>query len=129
MKRARIIFGFTLGLPFFSIAHAQDAGTIADVRCLLVGSQMSRSLDTTQQSFGTIAIMYFLGRLDRILQTSDLEALIASEASAMSAAELRTEAIRCGKIIVEKGQLLQRIGNNLVFRDQRQSEKKSTPSP
>jgi hypothetical protein len=44
MKAARIGFASILVLALFSPAHAQDAETAADVRCLVVGIQMSRSL-------------------------------------------------------------------------------------
>jgi hypothetical protein len=89
---------------------------------------MSRSLDPTQQTSGTMVVMYYLGRVDRPVPGPNLEGLIVNAASQMSTAELQTEAARCGKSLIEKGQLLQRIGNNLTLRSQKQENKKPAPS-
>ena len=128
MKRERIGFALILALPPFSLAQAQDAETAADVRCVVVGIQMSRSLDATQQASGTMVVMYYLGRLDRVVPGPNLEGLIANTVSQMSTAEFQTEAARCGKSLIEKGQLLQRIGGDLTLRNQKQEEKKPSPS-
>jgi len=127
MKRAGIGFASMLALTLLSVGHAQDVETAADVRCLVVGMQMSRSLDATQQSSGMMVVMYYLGRLDRVVPGPNLEGLVANEASRMNIAEFKTEAARCGKSLVEKGQLLQKIGSNLTLRGQKQEGKKSDP--
>jgi hypothetical protein len=129
MKRARIGFVLILALSPFFLAHAQDAETAADVRCVVVGIQMSRSLDATQQTSGPMVVMYYLGRLDRVVPGPNLEDLIANAASQMSTVEFQTDAARCGKLLIEKGQLLQRIGSNLTLRSQKQEGKKPSPSP
>ncbi len=127
MKKARIGFALILALPLFS--QAQDAETAADVRCVVVGIQMSRSLDATQQASGTMVVMYYLGRLDRVFPGPNLEGLIVNAASQMSTAEFQTEATRCGKLLIEKGQLLQRIGSDLTLRSQKKEGEKPSPSP
>jgi hypothetical protein len=129
MKRARIGFVFILALSLFSLAHAQDTETAADVRCVVVGIQMSRSLDATQQTSGAMVVMYYLGRLDRAIPGPNLEELIANAASQMSTVEFQTDAARCGKLLIEKGQLLQRIGSKLTLRSQKQEGKKPGPCP
>jgi|ERR1700722_9507733 len=128
IKSVKIGFVFILVLPLFSRANAQDVETIADVRCLLVGIQMSRSLDATQRASGTMVVMFYVGRLDRVVLGPKLEDLIANEASHMSSAEFITEATRCGKSLVEKGQLLQRIGDHLAVRGKPNHGDVSTPS-
>jgi hypothetical protein len=125
MKRARIGLVLILAVPLFSPAHAQDAETAADVRCVVVGIQMSRSLDATQQTSGTMVVMYYLGRLDRVVPGPNLEGLIVNAASQMSTAQFQTEAARCGKSLTEKGQLLQHMGSNLTL--QKQEGKKPSP--
>jgi hypothetical protein len=129
MRRARIGFASTLALALLSVAHPQDVETVADVRCVVVGMQMSRSFDATQQASGTMVVMYYLGRLDRVVSGPNLEGLIVSAASQMSTVEFQTEAARCGKSLIEKGQLLQRIGSNPTLRNQKQEGKKTSPSP
>jgi hypothetical protein len=128
MKAARIGFASILVLLLFSPSYAQDAETAADVRCLVVGIQMSRSLDATQRASGSMVVMYYLGRLDKALPGPNLEQLIANEASQISATEFKAEATRCGKSLVEKGQLLQRIGNDLTIRGKQQDGDKATSS-
>ena len=100
-----------------------------DVRCLVVGIQMSRSLDATQHSSAMMVVMYYLGRLDRAVPGPNLEGLVANTASQMSTSEFQTEAARCGTSLIEKGQLLQQIGSNLTLKNQKQGEKKPGPSP
>jgi hypothetical protein len=125
MKKSAVAFGIVCLSLLFSVAKAYDLDRIGDIRCLLVGSQMTKSIDTNQKTFGTIIVMFYLGRLDNNFQESNLEKLIENEASKLSVEEIKIEADRCRKTLVAKGQLLQRIGNNLAFRDQLQ---KSTPS-
>jgi hypothetical protein len=129
MKRARFGFAVMLALTLLSVAHAQDVETAADVRCLVVGIQMSRSLDATQHSSAMMVVMYYLGRIDRAVPGPNLEGLVANTASQMSTSEFQTEAARCGKSLIEKGQLLQQIGSNLTLKNQKQGEKKPGPSP
>jgi hypothetical protein len=128
MNKSATIIGVMLLSPAFSVSHAQDAEAVANIRCLIVGAQLSKSPDATRRSVGMMEVMYYLGRLEKHLQMSDLEALIERESSKMTATELAAEAVRCGTILAEKGQLLQRIGNSLVLRDQEQGDKKSKPS-
>jgi hypothetical protein len=128
MKRAGISFASILALALLSVAHPQDVETVADVRCVVVGMQMSRSFDATQHASGTMVVMYYLGRLDRVVPGPNLEALIVNEASQMSTAGFQTEAARCGKLLIDKGQLLERIGNNPTLRSQKQENKKPNPS-
>lgn len=123
-----VSIGFALILSFISVslAHAQDAEIASDVRCVVVGLEMSRLPEATQQTSGTMLVMYYLGRLDRVVAGPNLEGLIANAASQMSTAELQSEAVRCGKALIQKGQLLQRIGSTL--RSRKLEDKKPGPS-
>ena len=121
MKKTAVAFAVICIALLSSAAKASDLERIGDIRCLLVGSQMSKSLDKNQQTFGTIVVMFYLGRLDNYFQEANLEKLIENEASMLSTEDLQIEAERCRKTLIEKGQLLQRVGNKI--------EKKPTPSP
>jgi hypothetical protein len=72
MKRAGISFASILALALLSVAHPQDVETVADVRCVVVGMQMSRSFDATQHASGAMVVMYYLGRLDRVVPGPNL---------------------------------------------------------
>jgi hypothetical protein len=115
MNSARRGLVCVFALMLFTNTHAQDAETASDARCLLIGIQMSRSSDATEQASGTLVAMYYLGRVDRVVLERNLEAVIANTVSQMVASEFHKEATKCGKSLVEKGKLLQRIGGNLTF--------------
>lgn len=61
-------------------------------------------------------MFYCLGRLDALSPKADLEALIESDVGKMSPDDLKSEAVRCGTAITEKGKQLQVIGQHLVER-------------
>lgn len=128
MHKSGTIICLMLLSPAFSVSHAQDTEVVANIRCLIVGAQLSKSADANRRSVGMMEVMYYLGRVDRFLQMPNLEALIERESTKMTTTELTSEAVRCGKILAEKGQLLQRIGNSLVLRDPAQGDQKSKPS-
>lgn len=97
-------------------AHAANAESIADVRCIVVAMNVSKELDPARQSAAMMIALYYLGRLDGRGSEPDVENLIAKEAAKMSAAELRAEAERCGAALTTKGNEIQRIGDRLGAR-------------
>lgn len=98
--------------PFFG-ADAANRFTLSDVRCVVVGLRMAEMPGSQQRGAGMMLAIYYLGRLDGRALDSEVEGLIAREAEKMTAAEFRSNAVRCGKDLTLKGQEIQRIGADL----------------
>jgi len=99
--------------------QAQDAETVADIHCVIVGFKIAQLPDLTQKNAGTMLALYFIGRLDSRVPKLDMEELIVSELSHMTAAEFDSEAKRCGGALSDKGQEFTRIGKDLSERAQK----------
>src|SRR5260370_16462066 len=97
-------------------APAQDAETIADVRCLIVGMKFAGMADPTQQSAGMMLSMYYIGRLDGRVPKLDIEALMIKEIITMTTSDYGSEAKRCGASLTDKGQAITRIGKTRLAR-------------
>ncbi len=67
-----------------------------------------------------MSIFYYLGRLDAHTPKLDLETLIANEAAKWTQADMRSEAVRCGSEITERGKQLQTMAQHLVERGKQQ---------
>jgi hypothetical protein len=93
---------------------AQDADTIADVRCVAVGIRAAELPDSRQKSTGLLMALYFIGRLDGRDPKLDLEALLATQLAKMSAADFTTEATRCGTSLATKGAQITQVGQDLL---------------
>jgi len=106
-------------------APAQDAETIADVRCVIVGMKLVGIADPTQQSAGMMLSMYYIGRLDGRVPKLDIEELMIKEISTMTTSDYGSEAKRCGASLTDKGQEITRIGKDMVERGQKMSGKQT----
>lgn len=95
-------------------AMAQDADTVADVRCVAVGLRSAALPDSHQKSAGLLLELYFIGRLDGRDPKLDLEAMLSEQISKMSAADFTTEAARCGNTLTAKGAQITRVGQDLL---------------
>jgi hypothetical protein len=95
-------------------AMAQDADTIADVRCVAVGIRSAALPDSHQKSAGLLMALYFIGRLDGRDPTLDLEARLTEQLAKMTAADFTTEAARCGSTLSTKGAQITRVGQDLL---------------
>lgn len=117
-----------LGLLFFSSSfstgYAAEAPSSVDVRCLIVGSRLSTSTDANQRNAGNMLAIYFMGRLEQF-SPKEIEDAMFNEALAMSPTDFQSDTARCGKILVEKGQEMTQIGNNLVHRGQEMKDKQA----
>lgn len=117
MRRAKlggylvILLVMSMGLR---VARAADQRTMSDIRCIVVAMKMSAGGSSAQKASATMITLYYLGRLDGRTPGLNVEGLIAKEAAEMSAAELRSDAARCGRVLVEKGREIQRIGLRLM---------------
>jgi hypothetical protein len=101
--------------------RAQEAETIADVRCVVVGTRLAQMADPTQRSAGMMLSMYYIGRLDGRVPKLDLEELLIKELSMMTTSDYGSEAKRCGGALQTRGQEIARIGKDLVEKGQKMS--------
>jgi hypothetical protein len=100
-------------------APAEDAETISDVRCVIVGMKFAGMSDPTQQSAGLMLSLYYVGRLDGRVPKLNIEELMIKEISTMTTSDYGSEAKRCGASLTEKGQEISRIGKDMVERGQK----------
>jgi hypothetical protein len=125
MQVSRSIFGCLALSALFSSAHALEAPPSTDIHCLIVGSLWSNSADTTQRAAGSILVMYYVGRLESF-SAQEIEDAMVSEAFAMPPPMYQSEAMRCGKTLQEKGQMMQQIGQNLYRRGKEMGQKNAS---
>ena len=93
---------------------AQDADTVADVRCVAVGIRSAELPDSRQKSTGLLMALYFIGRLDGRNPKVELEALLAAQVAKMTAADFAAEATRCGQSLASKGAQITKVGQDLL---------------
>jgi hypothetical protein len=87
--------------------------TIADVRCIVVGSMMGSEAANAQNA--AVLALYFLGRIDgRETSTFDLAKAMVAQISLMSAADFSAEGKRCGKELEGRGLYLADVGRQLT---------------
>ncbi len=98
--------------------RAADRAVLADASCVVVAMHMATLNNPQQRSTGVMLAIYYLGRLDGHSLGADTERLIEEEAGKMTPAELRSDALRCGKALASKGQEMARIGAALVRKGQ-----------
>lgn len=108
------------------LAQKPTAPPADDIRCLIVAMQFISSTDADQRNGGNVLAMYYMGRLDKY-PASAVEEAIIKELPTLNADLFKTEAGRCGKALMEKGQILSLIGTNLTQRAQQQAPAKSPP--
>jgi hypothetical protein len=129
MRRPSILAVLTVLACLHKVeARAGDEELVADVRCVIVGMQMGKLQDVAQQFSGMTVIFYYLGRIDALSPKPNVEDLIAQEIVKMTSAVLRTEAVRCGEALTEKGNEIQKIGRDLIRRGNELSGNGLAPS-
>ena len=110
-------------------ARSQDAGTIADVRCIVVATALAQMANPSQQSSGTMLMLYFMGRLDGRSSKLNLEDLMVKEFSKMTPSDYTAETRRCGSSLQEKGQQISLIGKHMVERAQKKPDPAAAARP
>jgi hypothetical protein len=105
-------------------AQKTPAPPAEDIRCLIVAMQFAASTEANQKTGGNVLAMYYMGRLDKY-SAPIIEDAIIKELPTLNAELFKTEAARCGKALMEKGQILTLIGTNLTQRAKQQQ----TPAP
>ena len=106
----------TVALAAWAIASgasAADAGATDDLRCMAVGLALAGNANPDVKNAGTLASMYYLGRLDAHTPSVDLEAGLKQELGRMSPDDLKSEAVRCGQQLQARGRAVTEIGQRL----------------
>ena len=99
--------------PWANADEALSQATIADVRCIIVGSVLG-SQEANAQS-GAVLALYFLGRIDgRETSAFDLSKAMVAQMSLMSATDFSAEGKRCGKELEGRGLYLADVGHKLT---------------
>lgn len=112
---------------FFSTADALDAPPSSDIRCLIVGSLLSNSADANQRAAGNMLAMYSMGRLDSF-SAQEIEDAMVSEGVAITPTQIKTETVRCGTILQDKGHMMTQIGENIVRRGKAMEKQNASPA-
>lgn len=115
VRRGFVALTVSLGLGCSVLAAAQTPNSpmVSDARCVVVAMHMATLNTPQQRSTGVMLAIYYLGRLDGRAPRADTESLIEKEAGKMTPAELRSDAVLCGKALTAKGQEMTRIGADL----------------
>ena len=97
---------------FMSIttAHAQDAQTDGDLRCMAVMAKLNQLADARHQLESLLGGYYFLGRLQAAAPGLDLGPSTAAAYAKMSAAEFLSETGRCEQEMRTNGHAISEIG-------------------
>jgi hypothetical protein len=107
---SRYLAPIVLSLALFAPAHAQDAPTDADLRCLLVTFVGASSGDANIRGASILAAMYYLGRIDGRAPQLDLSAALIPRAKAFRPEQAASEAKRCGAMLKARGDALKQLG-------------------
>jgi hypothetical protein len=107
-------------------AQKAQAPSAEDIRCLIVAMQFAASTEADQKTGGNVLAMYYMGRLDKFPAKS-IEDAVINELPALNAEIFQSEAARCGKALMEKGQILTLIGTNLAQRVKLRQTPSGTP--
>ena len=121
MTTARLILFLVLTNLIAVQARAQKSPVppADDIRCLIVAMQFASSTETEQKAGGNVLAMYYMGRLDSYPARA-IEDAITKVLPSLNAELFKSEASRCGKALMEKGQILTLIGTYLTERAQQQ---------
>jgi hypothetical protein len=111
-----------------SAAYAvEPAPPPEDIRCVIVAMQISISDDPAQRTGGNMLAMYYVGRLNQY-PAKALEDAIFKELPRITPDFFKSEADRCGRILMGKSQVLAQIGNSITRRAQELQQKQSAPT-
>ena len=111
LRLLALIFGL-ISIP----AYAQESLTIADIRCMIVGMELSALTDSQSQSRGIFMTLYYMGRIRGRTPKLIIEDLTIEEANKMPNGELASEEKRCLTDLAEAGVKLTQIGKDIIER-------------
>ncbi|HEX5377903.1 MAG TPA: hypothetical protein VFW47_04985 [Phenylobacterium sp.] len=107
---------FVLGVAAPTLAHAEDPATTDDVRCLVMSLAMAGTNDKDFSEAGMMATLYYLGRLDGRTPGLDLENRVIDEVGAMTPADVKNTAKRCGETLKGRGEDMTTLGQHFAAR-------------
>lgn len=96
--------------------RAQDAATISDIRCIVVGVKLAGMQEPSHRTVGTMLILYYMGRIDGRHPKLAIRDLIANEVSKLDSQAFAYESERCRKALAAKGLQIELIGKSLTDR-------------
>lgn len=106
-------------------ADPADDATEADIRCVVVATQLANADSAAMKLAATVSSMYFLGRIDARAPDIDLEAHITDAINKMTPEEMRAEGLRCGQILSARGAALKSMGEDMIRKGEGEAVKKS----
>lgn len=109
-----VVAAFVVILNCCTKVQAADADTINDLRCVIVGAELSASPDSSQKFTAAMLMSYYLGRLSGRSPSLDVEDLIRREIVRMTPADFTSETRRCNNALAAKGKEVGRIGEDLA---------------
>lgn len=118
MRRKSLCFCLLLCLLNISVdcARADDNATVADLRCVVVGTRITSVGDAQHRAVGTVLTMYYVGKLAGRTPGLDLEKAIMRQLGKMKSVNYNAEARRCAAEISAKGRQLVRIAKDSAQR-------------
>lgn len=93
-----------------ALPQAQSPADEADLRCMAVLSLAIAQMPDAQKPGVVAGVLYFMGRIDARASGLDLEAGLRRVSAELTQDLIRSEGQRCGAIMTERGQHLQRVG-------------------
>jgi hypothetical protein len=127
MIKTRLALLLTVAVLNAAQAQKAPAPPAEDIRCLLVAMQFAASTETDQRAGGNVLAMYYMGRLDKF-SAQTIEEAVTKELPALNAELFKSEASRCGKALMQKGEILTLIGTNLTQRAQLRQSPSNAPA-
>lgn len=97
-------------------AHAADAATTNDIRCIVVAGAMASSGAKEAEAAGMMTMIYYLGKLDGRTPNLNLEDSVVDQFMDLSPDQIRADAKRCGDELKTRGAALSIIGRHIQER-------------
>lgn len=114
-----------VGSTAVAAGAANDDATEADVRCVVVALRMASTDNSELKIAGTIASMYFLGRIDARAPDLDLETRIIDDLHNLTAEDIQAASLRCGAILTTRGNALKSMGEDMIRKGEEEAVKKT----
>jgi hypothetical protein len=110
-------------------AHAQtaDADIDSDVKCLVLGIELTADPDPQLQTPGQLTSLYYMGRLNGRLSPADLQAKILAAGKAMSPADMTAAVQTCTATLGDVGKALAEARDALIKMENEKDQKDAPP--
>lgn len=88
----------------------------ADMRCFVIATQMAASDQGTVKAAGMVAGFYWMGRLDGREPGANMEDRMMAELPKFDADSAKSEALRCGAELTQRGEAVTAMGKDIQRR-------------